>query len=304
MAKKNRANRRDASSNRAAIVAEMRRQELARRRRARMMTITSVLVAVVLIAAAVVYAGLHSKTKGGKSSTLASASVVKAVTSVPASVFDDVRAGTVSDPPKAVKASALTKDGKPQLLYVGAEYCPYCAADRWALTAALSRFGTFKNLGQTSSSSSDVYPNTATLSFHGASYTSKYVTFTGYETQSNKLDGSSYATLDTVPSADEKIVEKYDAPPYVSSENKGAIPFVFFGGKYMVNGSPYSPQILAGMTHAQIATAMSEPSSTVGKAIIGSANTYTAAICAMTDDQPSNVCSSSGVTTAAKKLGS
>ena len=40
----------------------------------------------------------------------------------------------------------LTADGKPLVLYVGAEYCPYCAAERCAMVQALSRFGTFSNL--------------------------------------------------------------------------------------------------------------------------------------------------------------
>ena len=29
---------------------------------------------------------------------------------------------------------------------MGAEYCPYCAAQRWAMIVALSRFGTFSGL--------------------------------------------------------------------------------------------------------------------------------------------------------------
>jgi hypothetical protein len=87
----------------------------------------------------------------------------------------------------------LTANGKPLVVYVGAEYCPYCAAERWAAVIALSRFGTFSGLGQTHSSSTDVYPNTATLSFHGASYTSQYLQFQGVETQSNQPQGTGYA---------------------------------------------------------------------------------------------------------------
>ena len=41
-------------------------------------------------------------------------------------------------------------DGRPGVVYVGSEFCPYCAADRWALVVALSRFGTFAHLGATS----------------------------------------------------------------------------------------------------------------------------------------------------------
>ena len=53
---------------------------------------------------------------------------------------------------------ALTSGGKPEILYMGAEYCPYCAAERWAMVVALSRFGTFSNLHLIHSSSADVYP--------------------------------------------------------------------------------------------------------------------------------------------------
>jgi len=56
-----------------------------------------------------------------------------------------------------------------------------------AVVVALSRFGTFTNLGVTSSASNDVYPNTPTLSFHGATYNSQYLSFTGVETTSNKV---------------------------------------------------------------------------------------------------------------------
>src|SRR5438876_6623085 len=36
--------------------------------------------------------------------------------------------------------------GKPVVLYVGAQYCPFCAAERWALVLALSRFGHWAGL--------------------------------------------------------------------------------------------------------------------------------------------------------------
>jgi hypothetical protein len=61
------------------------------------------------------------------------------------------------------------------------------------MVVALSRFGTFTDLGTTHSSSSDVYPNTATLSFHGASYRSDYIAFQGVKTHSNLRSGNGYA---------------------------------------------------------------------------------------------------------------
>ena len=53
------------------------------------------------------------------------------------------------------------------MLYYGAEYCPYCAAERWAIAAALSRFGTWSNLKITASSHTDVYAETHTFSYYG-----------------------------------------------------------------------------------------------------------------------------------------
>ena len=60
---------------------------------------------------------------------------------------------------------------------MGAEYCPYCAAERWALVMALSKFGTFTDLQGTTSSATDTNPSTPTFSFYGSTYTSKYLSF-------------------------------------------------------------------------------------------------------------------------------
>ena len=80
--------------------------------------------------------------------TPAPASVVQDVTNIPASVYNtvgvDLVAVTVTPPTVLHGQPPLTLDGKtPSMLYYGAEYCPYCAAERWAMTAALSRFGTW-----------------------------------------------------------------------------------------------------------------------------------------------------------------
>lgn len=224
-------------------------------------------------------------------------SVVSGVTSVPASVLDKVGAGTANAFPKAIPGTPLTENGKPKVLYVGAEYCPFCAAERWSTVVALSRFGTFSNLGQSASSPQDVYPSTATLSFHGSSYTSSTIAFEGVETQAEQG-----VPLDTLPAEGQKLVDTYDAPPYVPKESQGSIPFVYIGGKYMISGATYSPQVLQGKTHEQIAAALSNPDSAVAQAVDGSANVITAAICATTKNAPADVCSAAGVQAAAKKL--
>ncbi|MBO0831976.1 MAG: DUF929 family protein, partial [Actinobacteria bacterium] len=109
---------------------------------------------------------------------------VQAQLSVPRGTLATV--GTGSSTMQAIQpvtGPALTSGGKPEMLYIGAEWCPYCAAERWAMAVALSRFGSFTPLRGVHSSASDVYPNTATLTFHGATYTSKYLVFTPVENQ-------------------------------------------------------------------------------------------------------------------------
>jgi hypothetical protein len=179
----------------------------------------------------------------------------------------------------------LTAEGKPRILYVGAEYCPYCAAERWPLIVALSRFGTFSGLDQAHSSDSDVYPNTPTFTFRSATFMSKYVTFSPVETESEQ--GHALHSLST---ADQALVNKLNAPPYVPESSKGSIPFIDFGNKYLISGASYSPDVLSGKTHAQIADALSDPTGTIGKPVDSVANMITAGICAIDGNQPSTVC--------------
>jgi Domain of unknown function (DUF929) len=219
-------------------------------------------------------------------------SLVSQVTSVPASTLEAVGAGSgVTGKPTTISGSALTANGKPEILYEGAEYCPYCAAERWAMIVALSRFGTFSGLSTIHSASkngqgqSEVYPNTPTWTFYKSSYSSQYVTFTPVETQTNVPDSSTggYTSLQTPTSAQNSIVTKYDG-------SQGSIPFIDFGNKYMISGASYSPQILAGLSWSKIAADLSDKNSTVAKAIDGTANYITAAICKLTGNQPANVC--------------
>jgi hypothetical protein len=267
----------------------------ARRRRlfAVLVPVLAVLVVVAVLVAVKIGTGAGSP-KSGQSATAADESVISKVSSVPASVLDAVGTGTVTALPKPVSGPALSADGKPRMLYVGADYCPFCAAERWPIVVALARFGTFHNLGQTASSPKDVYPNTATLTFHGATYTSAYLSFTGTELQSNQVVDGGYAPLDTLSGADRALMQRYDAD--------GSIPFVDLGGRYVIIGTSYKPDVLQGKTHAEIAAALADPNSAIAKGIDGTANVVTAAMCLATAAKPAGVCSAPGVVTAATKL--
>ncbi len=224
-------------------------------------------------------------------------SMMTELSSVPDKVSDSVGAGDISGVFTAIKGTPMTANGKPRILYIGAEYCPYCAAERWPMVVALSRFGTFSGLGMTYSATNDsAGPDTPTLTFHGASYTSKYVSFKAYEETTNQPDpnGSGYVKLDTVSSSDEKIMQKYSST--------GSIPFVDFGNQLLISGASYDPKILANTSQIDIAKGLSDSGSAATKSIVGTANIITAGICTLTDDKPANVCSQAGVTAAASTL--
>jgi hypothetical protein len=67
--------------------------------------------------------------------------------------------------------------------------------------------------------------------------------------------------------------------PYVNSaDQSGAVPFLDIANRYILAGAQYNPQVLAGLSAAQIASQLSNPSSPVARAIDGSAQVIIAAI--------------------------
>ena len=58
----------------------------------------------------------------------------------------------------------------------------------------------------------------------------------------------------------------------------------------MIIGARYDPGVLAGLTWATIAADLHNPNSAVAKAVDGTANYITAAICKLTGNQPASAC--------------
>jgi Domain of unknown function (DUF929) len=223
--------------------------------------------------------------------TTSTTEVVSTITNLPGSEFDSVGQGSATNSFKPVSGSTLTgPSGKPEVFFYGAEYCPYCAAQRWALIVALSRFGTFAGLQTTSSSSTDVYANTPTFTFRNATFSSQYVDFVSVETTDRNRN-----PLQTPTSDQQQLVSLYDAA--------GSIPFIDFGNRYVTVGAMYLPDKLGGMSWQAVASALQQSSSPQAQAVIGSANLTTAAICKMTGDQPGAVCSDTTIQNLEKKLG-
>ncbi len=259
--------------------------------RGQVITLISIVVVLLIVAALILVKINTSSSSKGTTSTVAPADVVAAVSGVPASAFSAIGYNSSLPKPSAIKEpSSLSKNGLPEVLYMGADYCPYCAAQRWAIVAALSRFGTFQHLGATSSGASDVYPNTQTFSFYGSSYTSKYIAFEGVEMQTNVPSNGSYTTLQTPTSAQNTLLSTWDKPPYTPTAD--GIPFLDFANKYVLGGASYNPGLLQGLSLQTIAGSLSSTSSAPGKAILGTANILTATVCKIDNNQPSSVCSS------------
>jgi hypothetical protein len=224
------------------------------------------------------------------------AHVQRQVTGVPATAFDAVGAGTATGFNAVAGQPALTAGGKPELLYMGGQYCPFCAAERWALAAAVSRFGTLSGLGLIHSSPADVNPSTPTLSFEDARYSSKYLAFVPVEWFGQAADPSTpfgHVYLQQPTAQQQALFTRYGG---------GSIPFVDIGNRYVLPQVQYDPAALAGLTWTQVAAAMHDPSSPVAKDIDGAANVITAAICTLTHGQPGGVCQSAGVKAAAGSL--
>jgi hypothetical protein len=205
------------------------------------------------------------------------AEALRQVTSIPATAFAQVGAGGLTRP-SPISGTPLVYDGKPGIFWYGAEYSPFAAAQRWALVIALSRFGTWSALNTTISSATDVHPNTATFTFHGSRYSSPYLSFQSVESSTNQG-----TPLEALTAGQSALVSRYD--------ETGSIPFIDFSNRSTLIGASYDMSVLDGASLGEIAAAANNPATTAGRAILGAANTMTAAICDATGAQPAAVCS-------------
>ncbi|MGD1033467.1 MAG: DUF929 family protein [Candidatus Dormibacteria bacterium] len=214
------------------------------------------------------------------------ASVLAAVTNPSASLLTQVGRGGQSGELSRLSGSTVLKDssGRPEIIFVGAEYCPYCAAERWTMIMALSRFGTFTGLKEMSSTSNDVDPDTSTFTFLDATYSSQWIDFS-----STELYDRNDNPLQTPDAQVEQIFTTYDQPPYTASNG---YPFLYIAGRFVLFNTSYDPAILQGLSWKQIAADLGDPTSNVTQAIVGNANYLTAAICLTTGNQPASVCES------------
>jgi Domain of unknown function (DUF929) len=206
-----------------------------------------------------------------------------------ATLYAELNAQGVT-PLQQVNGSALTWSGKPEFLYIGAEFCPFCAAERWSIIVALLKFGTFNGLEYTMSGDSpEPFPNTPTFTFIHATYSSQYISFVSVETADRS---PSHNPLQTVSADQQNLMNQWDPGM--------GIPFLDIGGVYLIHsasssptvhsGTPFDPSILSG-NWTQIGAQLNIPSSSIAQHVDGEADLMISAICKIDNNQPSNICS-------------
>lgn len=255
----------------------------ARRRRRRIMWVSALAVLVALIVVAYLFAASSNNPYTSYIGQPVSSSLAQGLSGFSSSTLAAVGGGTGRAPP-AITGTPLTDNGKPEILYVGGDYCPYCAVTRWSIVIALSRFGNFTGLNYMLSSATDLNSNTPTFTFSNITYTSNYVSFVAVEHWDRSQN-----VLQPLTSQEQSIYTQYDT---------GGIPFVDFANQYAINGAPggLGSIDLSNKNWTQVADLLNQPSSTTAQAILGEANYIISTICAIDGNAPSSVCSQSYAT--------
>lgn len=204
--------------------------------------------------------------------------ILKQVTTVKQSVLANVNTGGVHNILKHPSGNppVLTgPHGKPEVFFYGAEFCPYCAAERWSVTIAMSRFGIFTQLPLLVSSEDSI----STFTFHGSKYTSTYIDFVPVEAEDQSRN-----PLENPSAAQQQVL---------TQNNVTGFPFIDIANDYIATDAIIAdPTQLEGLSQQDIANKLSDPTNPLTQQIVGGANYFTAAICLATNNQPASVCNS------------
>lgn len=193
-----------------------------------------------------------------------------------------------------VSGTPLVEAGKPVVFFMGGQFCPFCAADRWAFVKATSRFGAWTNLRPLHSQGGvDGFASLPTYNLVGAHYQSRLISLRHKEVAD--VSGNALESLDGLES---RLVNSYDPG--------GSIPFTVAGGssgQYTV-GLAFSPGLLKGQSFDRLRRAVaSGVSNPTVRAIDAEADAMTALLCKLTGGKPAAVCSVASITALRNRLG-
>jgi hypothetical protein len=217
--------------------------------------------------------------------------VVEQVVEVPQAVWQRVGLGGQANAWRPISGQPALNgpNGHPEFFYVGGEFCEFCATERWAILNALSRFGSFSHLSQLRSYDDQL----ATFSFYRSTYTSPYVDFVPVEKVGNTKDIlGQFIPLQSFQGNQQQLFNHYASTTYLPTGQ--GFPFIDLNNQYLLGGG-IDPTVLQDAAHGplswgEIASALQTPSSPVAQYILGVANSLTAAICLVTNQQPGSVC--------------
>jgi hypothetical protein len=266
----------------------------AKRRNRKIITLSAVaaIIATFLILAFVVEAS--SEVPGDQYSASigqpVSLAVMQQITGVSDSTLSAVGLPSSVRPLAVVNGNPLTVSGKAEVLYIGGEFCPFCAVERWSLILALSQFGNFSGIEYMQSSRTDANPNTPTFAFANASYRSSYIEFVAVE-EFNRQE----QTVATLTNDELALLSQYGN--CAATGESGGIPFVDIANAYVVNcGAQFNLPQIAGENWTQVASQLNDPNTTVAKEVDGAANTLVTGVCKVDGGQPASVCRQSFAT--------
>ncbi|MBI4451021.1 DUF929 family protein [Candidatus Woesearchaeota archaeon] len=184
-----------------------------------------------------------------------------------------------------IRNDPVLQNDKPVVVFVGAEFCPFCATQRWSVVDALNRFGTFSGLDKASSSGNPdegSHSGIATYDWTKASYTSDYISFDSKEIADR--DGT---PLQELTAFEKQFVDRYNAA--------GSIPFLVVSGKYARTGPAFDPSNLQGKSFDEITAELSEGKTAVAQHVKQDADVIAALICSTTNNQPEKACNEPAV---------
>ncbi len=269
-----------------------------------------IVVAIFLLGALVIVRDHYSPTSSPTTETFspASSSLITTLATVPPSVYDAVGVSSPANPITPLRSTsgsgnapmwmATVNGGPPEpvVFFYGAEFAPYAGAERWPLVLALSRFGTFHQLGLMQTSATTAFANVSTFTFYDAVYSSPHVILEPVERYSSlNPTGATYLSLQ-LPDARQRAA----ISGYASSAT--TFPLLDVANRWVLNTSSFTPGALLGLTQDQIAGDLSSPLSPLTQAVISAANEITAAIWAVDGQKPGSVCDSRGVVAADQLL--
>jgi len=240
------------------------------------------IVAIIAVIAVSLGVGLYLALRAGSSEplngTLVSSKVYDSLYEAAVGPYGTTSSTYLESVHGITTGSRFTTTGRPIVVFVSAEYCPYCAVQRWSLIMALMRFGNFTHLEYWTSGED----NFATFTFDTSTYQSNYVVLQAYETYDNA--GNPLATL---PTNYTSAFKQYGSSSY---------PFLNLNNQYYISGAILNPSVLGTINQTQIISSIQSGGS-LGSQIRQSANVITAAICKIlpTGKDPS-VCSQSTIT--------